>query len=121
MYMFPEHRLTLSKLQALPREALNWSILCPGVMYPLGEPSYPPISTSSVDNLAASASVLPDWSQKYLSLPVIGGYLNVFSQVTAYRTALEDNADLIASDLLQGTNGQWLHQKVGTKEKQKAQ
>lgn len=121
MRLFPEHRLTLSKLQALPRKAVNWSILCPGVMHALGEPSYPLVATSSVDNLAVSASVLPDWSQKFLCMPVIGGYMNVFSQAMAYQTSFEDNADLIATDLLQGANSQWIHQKVGTKEKRKAQ
>lgn len=119
MHVLTEHRGTLTKLQALPRESVLWSLFCPSLMQPLAHPTYPVIQTASVDNLLISASVPPQWSQKYLAVPIIGGYLNVFSQATGYTTALEDNADFIASDLLQGTESPWIYQKVGTKEKQK--
>jgi hypothetical protein len=90
-------------------------------MHPLGEVSYPITTTGSVNNLVTAAGVLPGWSRQFLSLPVVGGYLNVLSQAMGYKTALEDNADLIASDLLQGANSPWLHQKVGTKERRKTE
>lgn len=88
-------------------------------MQPLAPPTYPVVQTASVDNLLVAASVPPQWSEKYQKVPIIGGYLNVFSQATGYTTSLEDNADFIASDLLRGTDSPWVYQKVGTKEKQK--
>lgn len=88
-------------------------------MQPLAQPMYPVIKTSSVDNLFVSARVPPQWSEKYLSVPIIGGYLNIVTQAVGYTTTLEDNADLIASDLLAGVDSPWVFQKIGTKEKQR--
>jgi hypothetical protein len=116
--VFAEHRGTLSKLQSLPKESVLWSVLCPATMTPRGEPTYPVIAGASVDNLLVSADTPPEWSNKLLWMPVIGGYLNVLSQASGYNTSLEDNADLIASDLLRGVDSPWIYQKVGVKEKQ---
>jgi hypothetical protein len=52
-----------------------------------------------------------------LGIPLIGGYLNVLSQASSYKTALEENADFIAQDLLEGAESPWMFQKVGTKNK----
>ncbi|KAJ5577739.1 uncharacterized protein N7459_006703 [Penicillium hispanicum] len=117
--MFPEHRWTWRKLRALPRGSLAWSILCPGFMHPLSEDTYPLAAGASADNLAAMVSVPPDWSLKFQGIPLLGGYLNVISQASAYGTALEDNADFIAKDLLDGHDSQWVHQKIGVKERAK--
>jgi hypothetical protein len=117
LYLLAEHRLTLAKLQALPQESALWSILCPSMMYPLGQPTYPVIEGASVDKLFVSGGVAPQWSDKFMWLPVFGPYLNILSQVAGYKTALEHNADLIASDLLRGDDSPLIYQKVGTKEK----
>ncbi|PWY69606.1 hypothetical protein BO94DRAFT_477772, partial [Aspergillus sclerotioniger CBS 115572] len=37
MHIFPSHQQTIAKLNALPKSSLNWSLLCPGVMYPASE------------------------------------------------------------------------------------
>lgn len=84
---------------------------------PLAEPVYPVVKKASVDNLVISAGAPPQWSEKYLTVPVIGGFLKVFSQAAGYLSKLEDNADFIASDLLLGADSPWIHQRVGTREK----
>ncbi|PYI09366.1 hypothetical protein BO78DRAFT_308245 [Aspergillus sclerotiicarbonarius CBS 121057] len=114
MRMFPEHRHTISQLESLPKSSVNWSLLCPGMMHALGEVTYPTVA-GDADHLVAAAGVPPDWGTRFLCVPLIGGYLNVFSQVGAYATALEDNADFIARDLVKGEESEWLWKRVGTK------
>lgn len=116
IYVFPEHSLTWAKVQAVPRETVAWSVLCPGVMKPRSPVTYPLADGSSEENLLISARVLPEYSLRFLSVPLIGGYLNILSQAMSYGpTMLEDNADIIASDLLKGMDSPWVYQKVGTK------
>lgn len=117
--VFPEHRQTWSKLRALPPSTIEWSILCPGVMLPLSKITYPLANEASAKNISASASVPPQWSSQFFCVPLVGGYLNIMSQALAYTTALENNADFIAEDLLEGKDSQWIYQKVGTREKKK--
>lgn len=115
--VFPEHRHTWSKLQAIPPSAIDWSILCPGVMQPLSKTTYPLAANSSAENLQASSGSPPDWSPRLLCIPFIGGYLNIMSQASTYGTALEDNVDFIAKDLLDGNQSKWIGQKVGVKQR----
>ena len=115
--VFPEHRYTWSKLQAIPPSAINWSILCPGVMKPLSKTSYPLAANASAENLQASSGSPPDWSLSFLCIPFIGRYLNIMSQASTYGTTLEDNADFIAKDLLDGNQSKWIGQKVGVKQR----
>ncbi|KAJ5916933.1 hypothetical protein N7504_000948 [Penicillium tannophilum] len=115
--MFPQHRHTWAKLQALPPSGIRWSVLCPGVMYPMSETTYPLPNEASANNLTVASTSPPEWSSKLLGTPLIGGYLNVLSQASSYKTALEDNADFIAQDLLEGAESPWIYQKVGTKNK----
>lgn len=86
-------------------------------MNPLSETTYPFPAEGSADNIVASAGVPPDWSLKFLRIPLIGVYLNILSQASGYTTLLEDNADLIAKDLLDGHDSKWIHQKVGIKQR----
>ncbi|KAJ5311061.1 hypothetical protein N7476_006921 [Penicillium atrosanguineum] len=118
VWIFPTHRFTWNRLRSLPPSAIAWSILCPNYMNPLSETTYPFPAEASADNLVASASVPPDWSLKFLRIPLIGVYLNILSQASGYATLLEDNADLVAKDLLDGHDSKWIHQKVGTKQRQ---
>ncbi|KAJ5647043.1 hypothetical protein N7490_003415 [Penicillium lividum] len=115
--MYPQHRHTWEKLQALPPSGIQWSVLCPGVMYPLSERTYPLANEASAKNLSVASTSPPEWSSKLLATPLVGGYLNVLSQVSSYKTSLEDNADFIAQDLLEGTESPWIYQKVGTRQK----
>lgn len=78
-----------------------------------------PRTSSFCQKYLAAANVPPEWSRKFLWTPLVGGYLNILSQVSAYNTSLEDNADFIAQDLLEGKGSQWIYQKVGVKEKRK--
>ncbi|KAJ5713245.1 uncharacterized protein N7483_010426 [Penicillium malachiteum] len=119
MRIFPEHRQTWNKLRSLPPTAMEWSILCPGFMHPLSQTTYPLASNATADNIDASASTPPDWSLKLMCVPLMGGYLNIMSQASAYGTTLEDNADFIAKDLLDGRESAWIFQKVGVKERRK--
>ncbi|KAJ9148543.1 hypothetical protein NKR23_g4968 [Pleurostoma richardsiae] len=117
MHLFPEHRITWAKLNALPRSKLIWSILCPGVMQPRSKTTYPFDTSASEENLLAAAGIAPEWSAAFLCTPLVGGYLNIMAQAAAYGTTLEDNADFIAKDLEQGEDSAWIFQKVGVKEK----
>jgi hypothetical protein len=85
-------------------------------MKPRSPVTYPLADGSSEENLLISARVLPEYSLRFLSVPLIGGYLNILSQAMSYGpTTLEDNADIIASDLLKGMDSPWVYQKVGAK------
>ncbi|KAJ5928471.1 hypothetical protein N7466_007427 [Penicillium verhagenii] len=115
--MFPQHSHTWATLQALPPSGIQWSVLCPGFMHPRSETTYPLPNEASANNLSVAGTSPPEWSSKLLRTPLIGGYLNVLSQASSYKTTLEDNADFIAQDLLDGAGSPWIYQKVGTKEK----
>ena len=114
MPLFREHVSTWKKLSALPSAAISWSILCPGLM----KPAEQMISTteSSTDNILVSASFPPEWTAQYLSIPLIGGYLNILSQISSYTTSYEDNAEFITDDLSSGESN-WVLQRVGLKRK----
>ncbi|KAE8155314.1 hypothetical protein BDV25DRAFT_146476 [Aspergillus avenaceus] len=116
--MFREHITTWNKLRDLPPSAISWSILCPGLMRPVGESPLSTPATGSVDNLSATATVPPEWSTKFLRVPVIGRYLNIMSQISSYATCYEDNAEFIANDLSQDRDSEWIFQRVGVKERQ---
>jgi hypothetical protein len=91
-------------------------------MRPLTDtPTFPPDPRISADNILVTARTPPEWSAKFYSVPIIGGYLNVFSQAGSYTTTLEDNADFIAKDLERGTASEWIYKKVGVREKKKRQ
>ncbi|KAJ5102688.1 hypothetical protein N7532_003217 [Penicillium argentinense] len=115
--MFPEHRSTWAKLKALPPSSMEWSILCPSMMTPRSKDSYPLASGSSSKNIVVSAGAPPQWSPRFFSMPLVGGWLNVISQIGAFNTTLEDNADFIAQDLSDGNNSEWIYQRVGTRTK----
>lgn len=88
-------------------------------MHGLSSVTYPLDHRASAENLLITSNVAPEWSSRFLCIPLIGGYLNIMSQASWYGTALEDNADLIARDLLQGLDSVWAYQRVGVKEKRK--
>ncbi|KAJ5355383.1 uncharacterized protein N7496_012595 [Penicillium cataractarum] len=115
MPMFKEHASTWAKLRALPPSAIAWSILCPGMMVPLTKNKDSTLPESSTENISAEKTVAPEWSAKFLRIPFIGPYLNIMSQISAYTTSYEDNADFIARDLCMGIDSEWVLQKVGVK------
>jgi hypothetical protein len=88
-------------------------------MHSLSSITYPLSESASAENLLVASNIPPEWSQRFLRVPLIGGYLNIISQVSSYGTALEDNADLIASDLLAGLDSMWAYEKIGVKERRK--
>lgn len=85
-------------------------------MHALDKTTYPLAPEASAENLLVASGIPPDWSLKLLCTPAIGGYLNIMSQASAYGTALEDNADFIAKDLLAENESEWLWQRVGVKQ-----
>ena len=62
----------------------------------------------SIENISASADFPPAWTAKYYSIPLIGGYLNVLSQISSYTTSYEDNAEFIANGL-SGGESTWVN------------
>lgn len=59
----------------------------------------------------------PLWSQKFVKIPLIGGYLNLMSQAQDYFATLENIVDVIASDLEKGLDSEFVGKRVGAKEK----
>jgi hypothetical protein len=86
-------------------------------MHSLSSVTYPLGDRASAEHLLVAPNVPPEWSSRFLRVPLIGGYLNIISQVSSYGTTLEDNAYLISSDFLQGLESAWAYEKIGVKEK----
>lgn len=59
----------------------------------------------------------PLWSQKFVKIPLIGGYLNVLSQGQDYFATMESIVDVIAGDLEKGLDSEYVGKRVGVKEK----
>jgi hypothetical protein len=86
-------------------------------MHALSRATYPLATDASAENLQVASNVPPNWSLKFLCIPVLGGYLNIMNQASAYGTSLEDNADFIAKDLLDGHQSKLIGEKVGVKQR----
>ncbi|KAF7549280.1 hypothetical protein G7Z17_g6492 [Cylindrodendrum hubeiense] len=119
--LFPEHRKTFDVIKQYDaREQLTWSIFCASTLTPRFESaSFPPAESCSVDNLVAKADSPPAWSSSWSGVPLIGTYLNIFTQAGNYKTPLEDSADFIAADLEKGLGSDFVGKRVGLKLKEK--
>lgn len=117
IHVKPEHRINLELLLNQQKSDLAWSFLCPSIMQPLTSTAAFPPDIRSTGNLMASTKTPPGWTDGFSTVPVIGTYLNVLSQISLYTTTLEENADFIAQDLETGMNSQWLFSKVGVRQK----
>ncbi|KAK5115313.1 hypothetical protein LTR62_001513 [Meristemomyces frigidus] len=98
--MYPEHRGNLTLLEEMPANAIEWSMLCPMTMNPESSDLSVPTKLSQ-GRLTASATVPPMWKRFWFSsLPLVGSFLAVAMNAGRYSvTTLEQNADLIATDL----------------------
>jgi hypothetical protein len=68
---------------------------------------------SSLGRLVASAATPPKWNDSWMKyIPLIGGTMVTGMNSTRYHTTLEQNADLIASDLA-NSESPWIGTSVG--------
>lgn len=84
-------------------------------------PQFPPPADVSASNLVARADAPPAWTDRYRSVPLIGGYLNAMAQAQSYFAVLENCVDFIAADLEKGLQSEWVGKRVGVKEKSKVE
>jgi len=72
-------------------------MLCPSTMNP---ESSDVTARTSKGKLITSAITPPLWQNSWVkNIPLIGGYLTCMMNAPRYETTLEQNAELIASDL----------------------
>ena len=103
-------------LQLIPKSELQWSILCVAWMYPKSD-QIVLLSEPQHHSLVVAVSTPPEWQDSWLrSVPWLGEYLNMFANVSAYSTKLEDVADLLAEDFEKGSSSPYICDLVGMKE-----
>lgn len=75
-------------------------MLCPSEMSPESSDLSVPTKPSSHGKLVASAESLPHWHDSWVRhIPLLGNFIWIGMNATRYSTTLEQNAELIASDL----------------------
>ena len=110
--IYLEHRKNFRLLESLPPNTVDWSMLCPSTMTPESSEIKAP-TTLLHGRLVANATTLPLWKDSWLKhIPLIGRMLVVAMNASRYETTLEQNADLIASDL-ETYESQWSGMRVG--------
>lgn len=121
MPMFPEHRENLALIQKQEEENIAWSLFCASQLTPRHkEARIPALHDCSAANVIANADSPPEWRDTLAWVPLIGPYLNIFSQAAGYATSLEDPLDFIAADFEKGIQSELIGKKVGFKLKKKA-
>lgn len=110
--VFLEHRQNFGLLKSLPPDAVDWSMLCPAFMVP--ESSDFSVPTKPLHGrLIANAWNLPLWKDSWVKhIPLIGRSILCAMNAPRYETSLEQNAELIASDL-ETYESQWSEKTVG--------
>ncbi|KAF2718714.1 NAD(P)-binding protein [Polychaeton citri CBS 116435] len=110
--IFLEHRQNLHLLKSLPPGTVDWSMLCPMTMIPESSDLSVPTKTSQ-GRLIANATTPPSWQDSWVSsIPLIGKTIAIAMNASRYETTLEDNAELIASDL-ESHDSPWIGKTVG--------
>ncbi|CAI6285903.1 unnamed protein product [Periconia digitata] len=114
MPIYLEHRQNFRLLQALPADALHWSVLCPNMMTPATKPQDFTVPTKSPEaKLTASATTPPNWRDSWIRyIPFIGKSIVCAMNAQRYATTLEQAADFIAEDLVR-RDSQWVGKAVG--------
>jgi hypothetical protein len=119
--LFPSHKKNYLVIKSLPADVVAWSLFCASDMTPKYDtPQFPPPADASATNLVAKADAPPAWVEKYRSVPLIGNYLNIMTQMQSYFAVLEHCVDFMAADLEKGLESEWIGKRVGVKEKSKA-
>jgi hypothetical protein len=116
----PLYREDVHKLSLLDSSKhLAWSCLCPGNMTPrseaVSEVKYHVEKQMELKGLLTSISVPAGWKTSILrKLPLLGGYLDVFSNVVSLRNSVhfEDVGDFIAGEL-EKPNQLYIGKKIG--------
>ncbi|KAF2788445.1 NAD(P)-binding protein [Melanomma pulvis-pyrius CBS 109.77] len=110
--IFLEHRKNLRLLKSLPPNAIDWSMLCPSTMTPESSDFNVPTKTLQ-GKLIANAASPPSWKDSWIKyIPWLGKVLLCAMNAGRYETTLEQNAELIASDL-ESYESRWIGTTVG--------
>ncbi|EEA22902.1 hypothetical protein TMatcc_001766 [Talaromyces marneffei ATCC 18224] len=116
--LFPTHKPNYQLIKSYTTDELAWSLCCASQLIPKYDgPQYPAPADCSADDLVVQADSPPLWSQKFVKIPLIGGYLNVLSQGQDYFATMESIVDVIAGDLEKGLDSEYVGKRVGVKEK----
>ncbi|EXJ85637.1 hypothetical protein A1O1_06003 [Capronia coronata CBS 617.96] len=112
--IYREHRQNIHLLKSLPpnTNTVDWSMLCPGTMPP--ESSEVTVPTKLLHGkLIANATTPPLWQDSWMKhIPLIGKLVVCAMNAPRYETTLEQNADLIATDL-ESHESPWSGRTVG--------
>ncbi|KAF2829209.1 NAD(P)-binding protein [Ophiobolus disseminans] len=110
--IYLEHRQNIKLLKALPPNAIDWSMLCPGTMTPESSDITVPTESSHA-RLVTNAETPPAWRDSWMKyVPLIGKTLVSAMNAMRYETTLEQNADFIARDL-ESYESRWSEKTVG--------
>ena len=97
--LFTEHNLTWNYLSNLRPENVQWSLFCPSQMVPVSK-TVDLLDAPRGNPLVASADAPTGFQQSYLhSIPYLGPFISLMSNIAKYNTTLEDCADFIATDV----------------------
>lgn len=119
--MFREHRGNWHLIEKSDPADIKWSLFCAMTMPPMYQPPKTTAPSEYRGNLVASADVPPFFRKTWLSsLPLIGPYLSILSQVGGYEAPLEDCVDWIAEDFDKGLKSEYVGKRMGVKLKTKA-
>ena len=113
--IYLEHRANFRLLQSLPSDAAAWSMLAPNAMVPETEIKDMVVPTqSSSPALVAKADTPPNWKDSWMRhIPLFGKCIVTGMNAMRLQTTLEQNADFIARDLVDGEGSQWVGKAVG--------
>ncbi|KAK9314927.1 hypothetical protein V1522DRAFT_415852 [Lipomyces starkeyi] len=110
--IYREHLQNFALLNSISTEIIRWSILCPSLMTPRSSTFELPMQAPT-ESLIMSATVPPHWKDIWVRrIPLLGPFIVLGLNVGQYTTKLEDNAEVIASDLERGGD-EWVGKKVG--------
>jgi hypothetical protein len=111
--IYLEHRQNLQLLKSLPPNTVDWSLLCPSDLTEESTDLSLPTKAASHSKLIAEAANPPAWQDSWLKhIPLIGRSIVAGMNASRYITTLEQNAELIASDLA-GKNSRFIGTTVG--------
>jgi hypothetical protein len=120
--LFPSHKRNYLLIKSHLADVLAWSLFCANDISPkYDRPQFPLPADVSASNLVAKADAPPAWVEKYRTVPLVGNYLNIMSQMQSYYSVLENCVDFIAADLEKGLESEWIGKRVAVKEKSKVQ
>lgn len=110
--MFPMHRQNYEVVKPVGMDTVAWSLFCASDMKAQETIDY---ERRPGNSLVASADVPPLFAKTWQWVPLVGNYLSIMTQATAYYAPLEDCVDFMAADLEKGLGSEFVGKRVGVK------